>query len=235
MLKLFFWILLAVNAGLLAFRMGYMDSFFPPKSEPQRVISELNADKLKLIPPKPSLPSASASLTASAPPPRLDSAPPAIPKKLVACTEVGDFPNEDTNKIEERLATLKLGDRQSRRQIQDIATHIVYIPPQKSRAVADKKAKELKELGVSNFFIIQDQSKMRWGISLGIFKSEASAKKHLADLKKKGVRSARVGARSVTNRRVAFVLRDMDEKSLNSLKAIMEDFPDQEAHECGKR
>ena len=112
---------------------------------------------------------------------------------------------------------------------------MVFIPPQKSRAGADKKAAELKELGVSNFFIIQDQSKMRWGISLGVFKSEEAAKKHLAALKKMGVRSARVGARSVTNRRVAFVLRDMDEQSLKSLKVIMKEFPDQASHECGKR
>ncbi len=249
MLKLLFWILIAANGALFAFRMGYLDSVVASKSEPERVTNQLNADKLKLIvdskPVAPSVPAPAASAPApaapvfaptqaSAPPSPVSVPPPAKPQKLVACTEVGDFAPSDTRRIEARLAELSLGERQTRRNIQEIATHMVFIPPQGSKEGADKKAGELRNMGVNNFFIIQDNSKMRWGISLGVFKSEAAAKSHLANLNKKGVRSARVGARSVTNTRVAFVLRDLDERSLNSLGTIMGDFPDQKARECGK-
>jgi len=248
MLRFLFWILIVANCALLAFRLGYLDTLLPAKSEPQRMAQQLNADKIKLIPvtAPPSSASASAATTApasvsaslsasasaiAAPAP----APaPQIPQKLVACTEVGDFSAGETKKFEARLASLSLGDRQTRRNIQEVATHMVFISPQSSKEAAEKKASELKNLGIDKFFIIQDNSKLRWGISLGVFKTEAAAKKYLAELNKKGVRSARVGARSVTSSRVAYVLRDLDPPSLKSLDKIMSDFPDQKAHECGK-
>ena len=245
MLKLFFWILIATNGALFAYRMGYLDSLFAEKSEPQRVVNQLNADKLKLVnagkpasatPSSPAsvsavaAPSAPVSVQASTPPPVT----PAKPQKIVACTEVGDFANSETRKMEARLTELALGERQSRRVIQEVATHMVFIPPQASKEGADKKASELKALGVTNFFIIQDNSKLRWGISLGVFKSQAAARSHLASLQKKGVRSARIGARSVTGSKVAYVLRDLDESSLKALGKIMSDFPEQKARECGK-
>ena len=210
MLKLLFWLLIAANGALFAFRMGYLDLLFTAKSEPQRVVNQLNADKIKLVmASKPAAPTASAAASvaasvavASAPsapapaPAPAPAQPPAKSQKLVACTEVGDFAASDTKKIEARLAELALGDRQARRVIQEVATHMVFIPPQASKEAAEKKAAELKRIGVDNFFIIQDNSKMRWGISLGVFKSEAAARNHLASLQKQGVRSARIGARS---------------------------------------
>ena len=240
MLKLFFWLLLLANGVLLAFRMGYMDSLVTSKSETERMSKQLNVDKIKMVSaPKPSLPTASTSASTPAVPPPLASASapaaaPAVTKKIVPCTEVGDFPSKDTKKIEEQLATLSLGDRLTKRTLQEVATHMVYIPPQPGKAGADKKAKELRELGIKNFFIIQDNSSMKWGISLGVFKSEEAAKKHLANLKAQGVRSARMGARSVTGRRTTFVLRDLDEAQLKTLDKIMTDFPAQKARECGK-
>jgi hypothetical protein len=75
---------------------------------------------------------------------------------------------------------------------------------------------------------------MRWGISLGVFKSEVLAKKHLANLRKKGVRSARIVARSVGEKRVIFILRDMASKQLQALDKVMTHFPEQKRRECGK-
>lgn len=242
MLKLFFWLLLIANGAFLAFRMGYLDTLVASKSESERITKQLNVDKIKIVsgkkapvsappatpPSSPTLPVASMS-AASAP-----QAPSSASKKIVPCTEVGDFAPNYTKKIEARLETLAQGDRLAKRTIQEVATYIVYIPPQGEKAGADKKTKELKEMGVKNYFIIQDNTNMRWGISLGVFKSEAAAKNHLANLKKQGVRSAKVGARSVTGSRVAFVLRDLDESSLKALDKIMIDFPEQKARECGK-
>jgi hypothetical protein len=39
----------------------------------------------------------------------------------------------------------------------------VYIPPQGSKEGAEKKAGELRALGVSNYFIMSDNSPLRWG------------------------------------------------------------------------
>ena len=249
MLRLLFLFLIVANGAFLAFRMGYLDSVLPAKSEPLRITNQLNADKIKLIPAsKPSSPtpvvaaSALPSVAASTLPTAKASTPvastpapaPDKPKKLIACTEVGDFATSDTKKFEARLAEMALGDRKTRRSIQDVATHMVFIPPQGSKEGAEKKAGELKRMGVSNFFIVQDNSKLRWGISLGVFKTEAAAKKYLLTLNKQGVRSAKVGARTVSNTRVAYVLRDLDANNLKALGKIMADFPAQKSRECGK-
>ena len=72
----------------------------------------------------------------------------------------------------------------------------VSIPPLANKAEADKKAGELRKLGVTDFFIIHDAGPDRWAISLGVFSTENGARERLAALKEKGVRSAKLGARS---------------------------------------
>lgn len=70
----------------------------------------------------------------------------------------------------------------------------VFIPAQPSKAEAEKKSTELRELGVTEFFIVQDELN-RNAISLGVFSSEKGGQDKLAELKAKGVRSAQVAPR----------------------------------------
>jgi hypothetical protein len=74
-------------------------------------------------------------------------------------------------------------------------SHWVYIPPLASKADAERKAGELKKLGVTEFFIVTEAGANQYAISLGIFSSEQGAKDQLESLKAKGVRSAKVGLR----------------------------------------
>lgn len=67
----------------------------------------------------------------------------------------------------------------------------VYIPPLANKAGAEKKLAELRDLGVTDFFIVQEPAN-RFAISLGIFSSEKGGVDRLADLKAKGVKSARL-------------------------------------------
>lgn len=71
----------------------------------------------------------------------------------------------------------------------------VFIPPLPSRADAEKKAGELKRMGVADYFIIQESGPNRFAISLGVFSNEAGASAQLANLKGKGVKSAKVDQR----------------------------------------
>ena len=109
---------------------------------------------------------------------------------------------------------------------------MVYIPPQGDKDAADKKASELKRLGLSNYFIIQDNSNLRWGISLGVFKTEAAARNHLANLTQQGVRSARIGARSIVSSKMAYQLRNLDAAGKARLDSIKAGFPAQELRQC---
>ncbi|MFZ6649449.1 SPOR domain-containing protein [Undibacterium sp. TJN25] len=218
MLRFLFWSLLAVNGLLLAFNLGYLGSWNMDAHEPQRIKNQYQPGQLQLV---------SAAVANAVADPNAD-------KKgaVTACVEIGDFLQADLPRIEDRLKQLALGDRQSRTNVQDIASHMVYIPSMGSKEGADKKAGELRRLGITDFYVIQDQSNLRWGISLGIFKSEDSAKAHLATLNNKGVRSARIGARSVTTNKFAYQLRALSAEEQAKFDSIKADFPTQEVRNC---
>ncbi|OWW18916.1 hypothetical protein AYR66_04870 [Noviherbaspirillum denitrificans] len=151
---------------------------------------------------------------------------------MLACTEIGNFPPDDAKRFSAELAKLPFADRVKQRALQEVANHMVYIPPQADKDGAEKKAGELRKMGVNDFFIIQDNSSMRWGISLGVFKHEDAAKAHLAALNQKGVRSARIGQRTVTSSQVAFQVRDLDEDGKSAFDKVRAEFPRQEIRKC---
>lgn len=234
MLKFIFWTLLIANGALLALQFGG-NGMLDDKREPNRIANQLNADKIKLLTAKQANAVAPAPAAPATPPAEPAPVAPPVAKKpeLVACTEIGNFLPPDAKRFEQQLITLGLGDRQSRRNIQEIASHMVYIPPQGDKEGADRKVAELRQLGISNFFVIQDNSNLRWGISLGIFKTETAAKNHLANLTRQGVRNARIGARSVTSNKLAYQLRNLDPATKARLDQIKADFPNQEMRSCG--
>lgn len=227
MLKILFGLLLAINGGLFAYQQGWLAPLQSPSREPSRLKQQLHPEQLTLVP----LP-ASAPASSTAPAPAAGAQPAVAAAPAVAtvgtCAEIGNFDAADAQRFESRLAALSLGERVTRRAIADSARHIVYIPPLGSREAAERKAAELRKFGIEDFFIIQDNSALQWGISLGVFKTEESANNHLAALNKKGVRSARVGG----GNRIAFQLHDIDAATHGAIEKIRADFPRQQWREC---
>lgn len=255
MLKFFFWILVLANAALFTYQRGYLDVWLPSGHEPARLANQLKQDKIKIVsaPPAASSPapapaaepaaSAAANAAAETPvqppapaaPAPAAPAPPVAEKKktaVIACTEIGNFNAEDARRFSAQLATLSLGEHVRQRPVREVTSHIVYIPPQADKDAADKKAEELRGMGIEDFFIIQDNSSLRWGISLGVFKTEEAARAHLASLSQKGVRSARIGERGVNSGLVAFQLREIDADQKAALEKIKARFPRQETRRC---
>lgn len=216
------------NAGLFAYQQGALDSLLPSGREPARIANQLNADKVKLIP------ASEATRAPTPPPPPVVEPVAAVTEKeeVLVCAEAGNFSPDEAKRFSAQLAPLSLGDRVAQRAIQEVASHMVYIPPQVDKEGAEKKADQLRQLGIEDFFIIQDNSPLRWGISLGVFKQAEAAQTHLASLSKKGVRSARIGQRSVTSSMTAFQMRDIDTKTKTELEKIMAGFPKQTVREC---
>lgn len=240
MLRFFFWTLLLANAGLLAYQQGMLESLLPSGHEPARIANQLNADKLRLIPPpEAKAVPAPAALPAEAPPAEQVAAAPAeteIPAEneaqVLACVEVGNFNPDEAGRFSAQLAALSLGERVSQRPIMEVSSYIVHIPPQSDREAAEKKAEQLRALGINDFFIIQDNPALRWAISLGVFKQEEAARAHLASLSQKGVRSARIGQRRTSTGLIAFQLRDIDARTKGALDRIKEAFPKQAMRDC---
>ena len=231
MLKFLFWLLAGVNLLVLAIGQGYLGSFRTETREPARLKNQLQAGKLTLLTQEQATaPAASPAAEEGATPAAAVAAPP----PSYACTEVGNFLLADGRRFEAQVAALELGDRQSRRNVagQDISSYMVYIPPQGSKEGAERKAGELKQLGVKNYFIINEGSAQRWGISLGVFKSETSAQSQLASLNKQGVHSARVAPRYSASKQFAYQFRDLDAATRARLAEITKQFEEQELRSC---
>lgn len=151
-----------------------------------------------------------------------------------ACTEIGNFTLADARRFETQVATLALGERLSRRSVpsQEISSYIVNIPPQGGKEGANKRTLELKELGLTNYFIMPDNSPMPWAISLGVFKTEIAAQNMLANLIMQGVQGARVDPRFASSKQVTFQFHDLDSATKARLDQVKAAFPAQGMHGC---
>jgi len=234
-LKLIFALLLAANAALYAYGKGYLGQFSGNEREPARLQRQLNTDKLQLV----SAGKAEGAAAAVATPPASAPEPQPQPSESAAarlCLEVGNFAAAEARKFEDRVAALELGERQVKRNLpgQEVSSYIVHIPPQGGRAGAEKKAEELRALGITNFFVLNDSSPLRHGISLGVFRTEAAAQAQLAALNKQGVQSARVAPRYSSSKQLQYQFRDIDEETRYRIEKIAAKFPEQETRACTK-
>lgn len=234
MLKFVFWILLALNGVMFAYGRGYLGKINAEEHEPARVKNQLEPQRVKLLSAEDaqaagaSTPAASAETAASA------AAPQAAPAAAVACTEVGPLSASDAHRFDTRVARLELGTKQSQSTVpyQEVTSRLVYIPGQGSKEAADKKAAELRALGVTNFFVISTDSPYKWGISLGLFKSESSAQAMLASLSRQGVHSARIAPRGPMGTRTVYQFRGIDAATRAKIVEIADRYDSADVKSC---
>lgn len=230
MLKFLFWILLSINAALFAYGRGYLGNFKGNEREPARMKNQVNTDKFKLVPASQAL-AAKAAAPEAAPAPAL--APVAATPLLIACVEVGNLAAIEARRFDSRIAAL--GPLKPVRQnvvTTEVGSYMVHIAPQATRAAADGKAEELKNLGVTNYYVIPDNTPMKWAISLGVFKSENAAKTLLAALNKQGVQGARISGRGTQVTRINYRFRDVEPAMRERIDRIAATFPGQRARTC---
>ncbi|ALU91372.1 SPOR domain-containing protein [Herbaspirillum rubrisubalbicans] len=152
-----------------------------------------------------------------------------------SCTEVGNFTAADARRFSEQLASLNLGDKVVQKLTQDVTSHMVYIAPEGGREGADRRVAELRRLGIGDFYVIPDSfpnPALRYGVSLGIFRTEEAAKAYVGQLISRGVRSARIIARRSGAGKQVFQLRDLTPEARTALENIKSAFPDQEIRAC---
>lgn len=99
---------------------------------------------------------------------------------------------EDMPNARKQLAALKLGGevKVDNSEPEGPRRFWVYIPPRPSNEDAQKKAEEIKALGVDDFFVVNDGSRWNHAISLGLFSTQEAADRRLETIKQKGVRTA---------------------------------------------
>jgi hypothetical protein len=232
-----------VLANLLVFALG---RGVPSGHEPARLDRQLNANRIQLMPAsaaappaEPAQPVAAAPAPAAAAPAAASPATPAAAPAAAAaatapaaCIEIGNFTPTEAGRFEARLEQLGLAGKMSRREVPGASSYMVMIPPQGSMDAAERKTTELRALGISDSFIVQDASPRRFGISLGTFRTEEAANAHLAAMNRRGVRTARVVEAGTAAPRVAIQLRGLDAAAEAQVSRARAEFPRQESRGC---
>jgi hypothetical protein len=218
-MRFVFWALLCANVLVFAYGQGLLGNPDGGAREPARLRNQLAPGKLVLITSEQAQAMASAGVpaepvaeTTAAAPPAAPALPPPAIVPLLACVETDAFTAGDARRFEARLARLDLGARQTRLTVpfQEVTSHLVYLPPQGGKEGADRRSAELRERGVTSFFVMQGDSPLRWAISLGVFKTDAAARVHAATLAKQGVENVRILPRGPQSQRFAYRFRDID-------------------------
>jgi hypothetical protein len=243
-MRAIFLLLIAANLALFAWARYYAGADSALDAEPLRrqikpdsirILAGPELEGLPVLKPKPATEAAPAALADAARSTTADAAQnPAAetPPRVAACIEWGGFAVAEAPRAEKALEPLALGARLSQRRSDETAGWWVFIPPQPNRPAALKKTAELKALGIDDYFIIQEEGKMHWAVSLGVFSSEDAAKNRLDALRAKGVRSAQTGERETQVAKVWFQARGADTPQQAKLRETAQGFPGTEVRDC---
>ena len=213
-MRIVFLLLALANVAFLAYAKFFADA---RSFESQLLDQQLKPEAIRLL--SPAEVASRAQKRADAP-------------RTVACLEWGAFSVVDAARAQEALGPLALGERLSQRVMEDAAGFWVYIPTQGSRQTAIQKASELKRLGVSEFFIVQEDPRIRFAISLGVFKTAEAAKAHLEQLRAKGVRTALMGPRDSQVQKIFLQVRGIPEAIAANLNELKQGFPGTDVKPC---
>ncbi len=175
-------LLVLVNLLFLVWTRGYLGA--PANPDARRIDQQLLADQLTVV--------------ARGEPPRTasreaDKAP--DKKKPASCQLWSDLASSDADQVERLLTDQFAAFKATRRTVAENSGYWVFIPPLANKEEASKKAAELQQLGISDFFVVQASGANQLAISLGTYRSEEAANAGLETLRAKGVKSAKMGER----------------------------------------
>jgi hypothetical protein len=209
-----------VFANLLALTVwkGWIGGGAYP-GEPERLSNQLSPERMRLVtelrPAAPApvavAPAAPVLVTpaASDTPPQGETSPqPAAPAPVPetsappGCVAFGGVSAAQLDEIKARSAGAGPGFKLTESRSGAVSSWWVHVPSLGSKEAAERKAAEIRKLGVDDLFIVQDPGPAQFAISLGLYKNEVQANRLLESLREKGVRSAQVAGRGASVLRV---------------------------------
>jgi hypothetical protein len=206
-----FLLLVFANLAFFAWAQGYFGEQEQGR-EPQRLASQLAADKLRIV----------------AAGPAGDKAGPGARPATGVCRLVTGLPLAAVEGFKNALPGLGVDIK----PVEESSSYWVHIPPQPNKAAADKKAAELKALGIKDFYIVQDEGANHLAISLGLFKSEAAAGEFLQGLVKRNVKSARIEVREAGPQQVRAIVKGAADLVDSRLPGVLARMPGTAMAEC---
>lgn len=133
-------------------------------------------------------------------PPVAAAAPATATPPTAACQAWANLTADQADRLSQRLR--RIGATPIRSRTETPESWWVRIPPQRSRAEAERRVVELNLLGVTDTFIVQDPGPTQYAVSLGVFKTENRARVLLAQLRDRGVSNAGIEPRLTTTYRI---------------------------------
>jgi len=211
--RIAFLVLVAANVFLFAWTYALAPP--DPGSDPRPLANQIDPAQLKILSPQ-----------------ELAAAQTARPPAPVSCIEWGTFTLAAAPRAEQALEPLALGSRLTSRRSEETAHWWVFIPPKDGKSGAQKAVNDLKGLGLDDYHVMQEEGKMRWAVSLGVFSTEAAAKVRLEAVRGKGVRGAQTAPRETVVTKVSFRLQGADAAIRAKLGELAQQFPGSELREC---
>ena len=222
-MKLAFLLLVLVNLLLFAWQQGALGRLGESGREPERVARQIEPERFRVLTEADVRELRERAAQGSAPL-DLDAA--------QACLEFGDFPAADAARFENMLASLAPGAKVESRSVEAPGWYMVYLPPYKTAAEAERRAEELRKLGVRDLRVMNENAPLKFAISLGSFRDPDAAKSHLAALEKLGVKGVRMSDRSSTVVLKRFQMRELDAAAARQLATLRSEFPAQALRPC---
>ncbi|MBL8429199.1 MAG: SPOR domain-containing protein [Dechloromonas sp.] len=247
-MKVFIFLLVLANLLFYAFGAGYFGR--PDNPDAGRVEQQVAPDRIRIVS-RGEAPATPAVRTELVTPEIAPAEEPSVPEKAEAdkpvapepepvakadrtpaCLSWRPLPVAEADRLSSLLAK-RFSDYKVTRKL--IASEgngwWVFVPPLPNKGEADKKSAELRELGVTDFFVVQD-AQNRFAISLGVFSTEKGGQDRLAELKTKGVRSAQVAPRPGKENLVSLQARGPASEKTLLLGAVGQTLPKAEALAC---
>lgn len=219
-MKWLVWLLLLVNAGLLAY--FNLDHIVP--SAPLAKAVEINPEKIKVLSQKEidALPKKVMEV-ASVVPALATEATTTTP--VSTCFEWGVF--SATGLVGARYAVNKLALQATvkNQTYQEAKRFWVYKPPLKSPSEAQLKAQELQAMGVNDLFVIQE-ARWRNAISFGVFEDEQLANRLVSELKAKGIKDVVKALRNQGKGHSSLLLSNLATNQIAELNQLKAEFPE---------
>lgn len=230
-MKLVFMLLVLANLALFAWQQGVFGRLPETGREPERLGRQIEPERIRVL-----LPEEVERLKERARqlPPALAAAGTMVADLDAgrACVELGDFGTEAAAAVRPQLEALQPGEPLSEIPAELPGWYRVYIPPFRTKALADRAAADIRKLGVDDLLVVVDDSPLRYAVMLGAFRDEASARQHLSALEKRGVKGARVSDTPSTLPATRFRISGVDRRLLEQLTAIQKSQPQSRLMAC---
>lgn len=198
-MRLVFLLLLLLNIALWPLSAGLVH-FGGGQTEPFRLTSQIEPERLRIVPEDGVVAALARPAEAGVAETDADTAAP-------ACRMLTGLSREQADALAARARARQPPVLLSESEQPGSPSWWVHIADLQTRQLAERKQAELKALGVREMALMPDADGQKFAISLGLFKTEASARELLSRLAGQGVRSARIVEREAKAARLRVELR----------------------------